>query len=59
MVKKKPCYKCEDRAIGCHSDCDKYLNYCKWNEELKTQRANYKEERSHSWSYTRRRKKRG
>ena len=22
-----PCYKCEDRVVGCHSRCEKYLEY--------------------------------
>ena len=22
-----PCYKCEERQLGCHSSCEKYLEY--------------------------------
>ena len=25
-----PCYKCENRHIGCHSDCEKYSD---WNKK--------------------------
>ena len=24
---KVPCYKCEDRVLGCHEKCEKYLAY--------------------------------
>ena len=36
-----PCKDCPDRHIGCHSDCDKYINYRKELEQLKEQQ--YKE----------------
>ena len=22
-----PCYKCEDRSVGCHGDCPEYAKY--------------------------------
>lgn len=24
---KSPCYGCEDRKVGCHSVCDKYIQF--------------------------------
>ena len=24
---KSPCYKCEDRVVGCHGSCEKYKAY--------------------------------
>lgn len=27
---KAPCYKCPDRILGCHSDCQRYQE---WSEE--------------------------
>lgn len=27
MIKRSPCYKCEERHELCHSDCDKYRLY--------------------------------
>lgn len=27
-----PCYKCPDRQVGCHSECEKYRAYVKANE---------------------------
>ena len=27
MIRKSPCYKCPDRAIGCHGKCEKYQDY--------------------------------
>lgn len=26
---KVPCYKCEDRIVGCHSVCERYISYKK------------------------------
>jgi hypothetical protein len=26
-LKQGPCFKCQDRAPGCHSTCEKYLKY--------------------------------
>ena len=31
---KAPCYKCEKRSIGCHSDCPLYLEYRKTREKI-------------------------
>lgn len=49
-----PCYGCETRVIGCHSNCQSYIDYSKEREELRQIRAtnvnklfdNYKCERS-------------
>lgn len=30
-VRKSPCYKCELRTIGCHTNCDKYKD---WKAEM-------------------------
>lgn len=27
---KVPCYKCEDREIGCHSVCGKYIEFAEY-----------------------------
>lgn len=27
MLNKCPCYQCEERHIGCHSDCRRYLDW--------------------------------
>lgn len=27
-----PCYKCQDRVVGCHSSCEKYIN---WSSKVK------------------------
>ena len=33
MIKPKPpCYRCEDRAQGCHSTCIRYKDYTKAND---------------------------
>ena len=31
----KSCYKCADRQVGCHANCEKYQTECKQNEEHK------------------------
>ncbi len=33
-----PCYKCETRALGCHSNCDKYAEY---RTKLKPENCGY------------------
>lgn len=30
-----PCKDCEDKYIGCHADCEKYIEYTKRQKELK------------------------
>lgn len=32
---KNCCYKCEVRAMGCHSSCSDYKEYQRQNEEMK------------------------
>lgn len=38
------CYGCEDRKVGCHGTCEKYIEECKqWKEQkdfLKAKNAN-------------------
>ena len=29
-----PCYKCDDRSIGCHSQCEKYIKWAGDKREL-------------------------
>lgn len=42
MKPKSPCYNCDERAVGCHSECDLYLTYRraldKYNELYRQQR---------------------
>jgi len=35
LVRDNPCSGCKDREIGCHSTCDKYLDFRKRLEEKK------------------------
>ena len=32
---ESPCYKCEDRHVGCHSTCETYKEYCAECEEIR------------------------
>ena len=34
-MENAPCYKCGARALGCHSDCAKYLMWVKQSREEK------------------------
>lgn len=38
MAQIRVCYKCQDRKVGCHATCDKYLSESKKNEELRNRR---------------------
>lgn len=35
MKKDNPCRECTDRTIGCHSNCDKYCQWCKEHHQMK------------------------
>ena len=35
MLPKPPCKNCEQRQVGCHSSCEKYI---KWKSEYVSQR---------------------
>ena len=34
MTINDPCYKCDDRVIGCHSKCKKYIEWAASRREL-------------------------
>jgi hypothetical protein len=42
-----PCHYCENRHLGCHSECEAYVNYCRENENqnalIRTKKAKEKE----------------
>ena len=31
---KPPCHKCEERHIGCHSECEKHIQWVKERKEI-------------------------
>lgn len=31
---RPPCFKCTDRQAGCHSKCDRYIEYSNSREEV-------------------------
>ena len=43
----KCCLGCEDRAVGCHSDCERYKRYCAKNEVRKARKREDIEVRSY------------
>lgn len=34
MMISDPCYECKDRAIGCHSKCEKYIEWAEKRKEV-------------------------
>lgn len=38
-----PCYKCKDRTLVCHSECEKYLKYRKAIDDKKAKEREYTE----------------
>ena len=46
---KSPCLMCKDRYVGCHSKCEKYLDYqAKGKEERKAKRERYSKARDYA-----------
>ena len=35
---KAPCFNCQDRQVGCHSNCQSYLDYQAKNSAIRTKR---------------------
>ena len=40
-----PCYGCQDRAVGCHSKCDRYISWSKEHNEKRMAAYKAKEHR--------------
>lgn len=40
-----PCYKCEERQLGCHSSCEKYKQYAGIVEEERQARYELNEQK--------------
>ena len=45
---KAPCFKCEDRVIGCHSTCERYKEYAGIVAEDRESRREISERNNHS-----------
>ena len=43
-----PCKGCEDRVVGCHGTCERYLKACAENERIKEAELTRKQ----SWTCT-------
>ena len=51
-----PCKNCQDRELGCHGKCEKYISFCNENEKIKQMRFKEQEDlyaitdyRNHTW----------
>lgn len=42
MVIKNACKDCPDRAVGCHSKCEKYIEFKNQMSEVKKKEEEYK-----------------
>lgn len=45
-----PCFKCEDRVVGCHISCEKYHTYA--DEVTKWRDAKYEQKDKERQAYT-------
>ena len=45
-----PCYKCEDRVVGCHGRCERYQEYTGEMEKIREERVENSEREFHSHS---------
>lgn len=45
-----PCKDCKDRKLGCHSVCDKYIEYSKQNEKIYKERRLNQDLISHTFN---------
>lgn len=43
---KAPCYKCEDRVVGCHGTCERYIAYASANAQERTARFEERERKT-------------
>lgn len=47
MKPQSPCYKCKERELGCHSNCEKYADYCdaldEWNRTVRAEKTKAKD----------------
>ena len=43
-----PCYKCEERHIGCHSTCERYQAYAGIVAESREERREFAEKQTNS-----------
>jgi len=56
LIKKpvNPCYKCEDRVVGCHAECEKYISYRKEQDIYGRAITEGRKKLSVTWSKSRR-----
>ncbi|MBO5969291.1 MAG: hypothetical protein J6S14_12425 [Clostridia bacterium] len=51
---QSPCKDCPDRKLGCHSICEKYIEYTKFREELRRKRQEaYRQDHDYYAAYFR------
>ena len=50
MKAKSPCLNCPDRTIGCHSTCEKYIEFQKVHAEEKAKAFEARREEAEYWS---------
>ena len=56
---KPPCdRKCPDRCVGCHSKCERYLEYAAIVADARERRNQYKQQEAILYGYNYRKKRR-
>ena len=38
---KAPCFNCQNRQVGCHGNCQAYLDYDKKNKQINIKKMNH------------------
>lgn len=52
-----PCKNCNDRKVGCHSICDKYIEWTSSNEKIREKEKITNVNTSYGWGYIPRKKR--
>lgn len=50
---KPPCYECQDRTVGCHGKCEKYISWNKEHEKIRDAAHHEKQLKTISTEYRR------
>lgn len=56
-IQIRVCYKCADRKIGCHAECEKYLAERKKNDEINKKHYEERKRLDDIYNYRRRAKR--
>jgi hypothetical protein len=46
---KNPCYDCQDREVGCHARCEKYIAWADERNRQNEEKMKEKERKTKTW----------